>query len=231
MKDFKAQIVNNTKVLNDLFDYLNDKYFNGSIHAIPSFENKMKKEYTVNIDKISNGFDNVYYDIKISERMLPDTEKICIALITDMILIDSSINDYSTRKVRAKTASNGGYYKNNKFRTVCQEKGFTVKKNGIYGCCIDDVPSDLKEELVQFVFQNPNIYEKNSKTRAVKTTPKKVFCEDTGAIARVTRMDLNLVDGDGLIKEIERHYKNNGKINITYEEFKMIMDKYSLKYV
>lgn len=233
---------NNDDILLALYQLLNKKFFDNRICGIPRFTMKTTKTVTVNMNTIDNGGLSNYYYLEIPISLLPDAEEIAIRLMTEMILIDFSINDYESGGTFAKTSSNRGIYKNSMFAKACEERGFATCQNGIYGFKIDKIPEELKEELKQYKFSKCNVYVKNYErivsesnkplnvTRKKPTSTRKYMCSMTGESFRATK-NISVMDCARFLNELKRGYLRNGIIAISEADLKKLITKYQFEKV
>ena len=206
----------NFNVLNNLYCYLNNKYFNGRINGIPKFINKNKIIPSVDVNKHRVEGDKIYYDIEIPEQLVDNTFDVCKYLVSSMIQV--------TSEAEKNTTSNRGIYKNSEFKNICADKGFTVTRHEKYGYEISDIPNDLKVIISQYHFRPFNKYGKNDRLPKKPSSTRKYICNTTGESFRATK-DLDIIDCGRFIEELEKHYVGN-VISISRNELSELINKY-----
>ena len=198
----KATITPMIKVLEKLFDNLNEKLFGGElIKPVITIAPDTCRAYgwftTYKAWKETDNKDGEgYYEITVTSNYLNrEPEEIAGTLLHEMCHLYAQINGI-------KDCSNNGVYHNKKFKEIAEEHGLVAERMGNYGFT-NTYPTDETAEYFKSLNLDFPLYRPTPvKAATKKSSSIKYICPICGAIVRATRK-LNIICEDCGVEFIE----------------------------
>lgn len=166
----------NLSVLEQMFQLLNNKLFNGKVNAYITYCQDNYEHICIDENTIyGNDF---VYRIQIPEPLVINNDPyIIVIMITQMIMCYGLQNNI-------KVASNRGIYKNKRFYEIAQKVGLITKKTK-YGFEPVDVIPEISKCLDDFGFEKVSAFKKvNNK---ISNTSTRKYIAQTGESVRATK--------------------------------------------
>lgn len=173
-----------SKRIGELFDKLNERFFNSSLPRPEFYITPTNREYVKfnqNAIAVYNRSISQKYEFNITSTILSmPMDKICAVIIHEMCHMYNQING-------VKDTSRGGTYHNSRFKSTAEAHGLIVAKTSVYGYSETAPNSDLISWCNdQFPKNWIDVYRYTDQAKVASTRPHnyRYECQCCGAIAR-----------------------------------------------